>query len=45
MFIYEKITYVQQTEVKNTVAIDGHPYEIIFFDNKCLYVAKTTYSK
>ena len=27
----KKLTYVQQTEVKYTMAIDGHPYEIISF--------------
>ena len=41
----KKLTYVQQIEIKYTVAINGHPYEIMFFDNKCLYVEKTTYSK
>ena len=39
------LTYVQQIEIKYTVDINGHPYEIMFFDNKCLYVEKTSYSK
>ena len=41
----KKLTYVQQIEIKYTVAINGHPCEKIIFDNKCLYVEKITYSK
>ena len=45
MSIYEKIDICTTNWDKNTVAINGHPYEILLFANKCLYVEKTIYSK
>ena len=41
----KKLKYVVQTEIKNIVAINSHPYKRIFSDNNCLYVEKITYSK